>query len=80
SENIYVTGDNLDGLTHLLKSYAGKVKCIYIDSPYNTGSDGFVYNYNFNFTVEELTEKLSIGQAQTQRILHLRKRCSASHC
>lgn len=79
SENIYITGDNLDGLKHLLKSYAGKVKCIYIDPPYNTGSDGFVYNDNFNFTIEELTEKLSIGEEQAQRILDLTKRGSASH-
>lgn len=79
SENIYITGDNLDGLKHLLQSYAGKVKCIYIDPPYNTGSDGFVYNDNFNFTVEELTEKLSIGEEQAQRILDLTKRGSASH-
>ncbi|MGH2015351.1 site-specific DNA-methyltransferase [Aerococcus urinaeequi] len=79
SENIYITGDNLDGLKHLLKSYAGKVKCIYIDPPYNTGSDGFVYNDNFNFTPEELTEKLSIGEEQAQRILDLTKRGSASH-
>jgi adenine specific DNA methylase Mod len=79
SENIYITGDNLDGLKHLLKSYSGKVKCIYIDPPYNTGSDGFVYNDNFNFTIEELTEKLSIGEEQAQRILDLTKRGSASH-
>ena len=79
SENIYITGDNLDGLKHLLKSYAGKVKCIYIDPPYNTGSDGFVYNDNFNFTVEELTEKLSIGEEEAKRILDLTKRGSASH-
>ena len=79
SENIYITGDNLDGLKHLLKSYSGKVKCIYIDPPYNTGTDGFVYNDNFNFTVEELTEKLSIGEEQAQRILDLTKRGSASH-
>lgn len=79
SENIYITGDNLDGLKHLLKSYAGKVKCIYIDPPYNTGSDGFIYNDNFNFTIEELTEKLSIGEEQAQRILDLTKRGSASH-
>ncbi len=31
SENLYITGDNLDGLKHLLKSYAGKIKCIYIE-------------------------------------------------
>lgn len=79
SENIYISGDNLDGLKHLLKSYAGSVKCIYIDPPYNTGSDGFVYNDNFNFTAEELAEKLSINDEQAQRILDLTKRGSASH-
>ena len=79
SENIYISGDNLDGLKHLLKSYSGKVKCIYIDPPYNTGTDGFVYNDSFNFTVDELSEKLSISEEQAQRILDLTKRGSASH-
>ncbi len=69
SENIYISGDNLDGLKHLLKSYAGKVKCIYIDPPYNTGTDGFVYNDKFAFTVEELASKLSIDEEQAARIL-----------
>ncbi len=79
SENVYISGDNLDGLKHLLKSYAGQVKCIYIDPPYNTGSDGFVYNDKFNFTVEDLCEKLSIDEEQAQRILDLTNRGSASH-
>ena len=79
SENIYISGDNLDGLKHLLKSYSRQVKCIYIDPPYNTGTDGFVYNDQFNFTVEELSEKLSIREEQAQRILDLTKRGSASH-
>ncbi|HHV42888.1 MAG TPA: site-specific DNA-methyltransferase [Clostridiaceae bacterium] len=79
SENLYITGDNLDGLKHLLKSYAGAVKCIYIDPPYNTGSDGFVYNDRFEFTVDDLMEKLSISETQAQRILDLTKRGSASH-
>lgn len=79
SENIYISGDNLDALKHLLKSYVRKVKCIYIDPPYNTGSDGFVYNDSFNFTAEELSAKLSIDEEQTQRILDLTKRGSASH-
>lgn len=79
SENIYISGDNLDGLKHLLKSFSGKVKCIYIDPPYNTGTDGFVYNDNFNFSVEELSVKLSIEEEQAQRILDLTKRGSASH-
>ncbi len=79
SENVYISGDNLDGLKHLLKSYSNKVKMIYIDPPYNTGTDGFVYNDSFNFTVEELSEKLSISEEQAQRILDLTKRGSASH-
>lgn len=79
SENIYISGDNLDGLKHLLKSYAKKVKCIYIDPPYNTGSGEFIYNDNFNFSVEELMERLSIGEEQARRILDLTKRGSASH-
>lgn len=79
SENVYISGDNLDGLKHLLKSYAGKVKCIYIDPPYNTGSDGFVYNDKFNFTANNLVEKLSIDEEEAQRILDLTTRGSASH-
>jgi adenine-specific DNA-methyltransferase len=79
SENIYISGDNLDGLKHLLKSYSGKIKCIYIDPPYNTGTDGFVYNDNFDFTADSLSEKLSISEEQAERILDLTKRGSASH-
>ena len=79
SKNIYISGDNLDALKHLLKSYAGQVKCIYIDPPYNTGSDGFVYNDSFNFTAEELSTKLSISLDKAQRVLDLTRRGSASH-
>jgi adenine-specific DNA-methyltransferase len=79
SENIYISGDNLDGLKHLLKSYSKSVKCIYIDPPYNTGSDGFVYKDNFNFTAEELQDKLSIDETQAKRIIDLTKRNSSSH-
>lgn len=79
SENIYISGDNLDGLKHLLKSYSGKVKCIYIDPPYNTGTDGFVYNDKFDFTVSDLVTKLSIDEEQAEHILDLTKRGSASH-
>lgn len=79
SENIYISGDNLDGLKHLLKSYSNKIKCIYIDPPYNTGTDGFVYNDNFNFTQDELVERLSISEDEANKILDLTKRGSASH-
>lgn len=79
SQNIYISGDNIDGLKQLIKSYAHQVKCIYIDPPYNTGSDGFVYNDNFNFSAEELSAKLSVDEEQAKRILDLTKRGSASH-
>lgn len=79
SRNLYLSGDNLDGLKHLLKSYEGLIKCIYIDPPYNTGSDAFVYKDNFTFSVDELATKLSIDEEQAKRILDLTKRGSASH-
>ena len=79
SENIYISGDNLDALKHLAKSYAGLVKCIYIDPPYNTGSDGFVYNDKFEFSVDDLVQKLSVSEEEATRILDLTKRGSASH-
>lgn len=79
SKNVYISGDNLDALKHLLKSKQGQVKCIYIDPPYNTGSDGFVYNDSFVFKVEELANKLSISEDEAQRILDFTKRGSASH-
>ena len=79
SRNAYISGDNLDALKHLVKSYAGKVKCIYIDPPYNRGSDDFVYNDRFNFTAEELEEKLSISEEQAQRIFAMTTRGAASH-
>ncbi len=79
SENIYISGDNLDALKHLLKSYAGKVKCIYIDPPYNTGEDDFVYNDKFRFTPEELEKKLSIDEDEAKRILDLISRGSSTH-
>lgn len=48
SGNLIVQGDNLHALKALLPRYAGKVKCIYIDPPYNTGNESWVYNDNVN--------------------------------
>ena len=79
SENIYISGDNLDALHHLVKSYAGQVKCIYIDPPYNTGTDGFVYNDKFKFTAEELIQKLSISPDEAEKIIAMTSGHRASH-
>lgn len=48
SDNMIIRGDNLEALKALLPRYEGKVKCIYIDPPYNTGNEGWVYNDNVN--------------------------------
>jgi adenine-specific DNA-methyltransferase len=47
-DNLIIHGDNLVALKALLPTYAGKVKCIYIDPPYNTGNESWVYNDNVN--------------------------------
>ncbi len=56
TENLYIEGDNLEVLKLLRENYLGKVKMIYIDPPYNTGSD-FVYEDNFSETVGEFMDK-----------------------
>ena len=48
AENMIIHGDNLAALKALLPQYEGRVKCIYIDPPYNTGNEGWVYNDNVN--------------------------------
>ncbi len=48
SDNRIIHGDNLEALKSLLPEFEGRVKCIYIDPPYNTGNEGWVYNDNVN--------------------------------
>ena len=48
SGNLIINGDNLEALKSLLPKYEGKVNCIYIDPPYNTGNESWVYNDNVN--------------------------------
>ena len=56
TKNIYIEGDNLEALKILQESYLDKIKCIYIDPPYNTGND-FVYNDDFSHSEKEELEK-----------------------
>lgn len=79
SENIYISGDNLDALHHLVKSYAGQVKCIYIDPPYNTGEDGFTYKDKFKFTAEDLENKLSVSADEAEKIIAMTSGHRSSH-
>ena len=47
-DNLVVHGDNLAALKSLLPTYPGKVKCVYIDPPYNTGNEGWAYSDSVN--------------------------------
>ncbi len=78
SENVYIVGDNLDALQHLKYSYAEKIKCIYIDPPYNTGKEDFVYNDKFGYTAKELVEKLDIPEDEAERIIGMNGKCTHS--
>lgn len=53
TENLYIEGDNLEVLKLLQETYLGKIKIIYIDPPYNTGTDSFVYDDNFAQSTDE---------------------------
>ena len=58
TENLYIEGDNLEVLKILQESYLGKVKMIYIDPPYNTGKDSFIYPDNFMIENNEYNERI----------------------
>lgn len=60
TENLYIEGDNLEVLKLLQESYLGKVKMIYIDPPYNTGKDSFVYSDNFTIDSNEYEEQIGL--------------------
>ncbi len=67
TENLYIEGDNLDVLKLLQETYLGKIKMIYIDPPYNTGKDSFVYNDDFSTKIDEFS--LSSGQRDEEGML-----------
>jgi len=79
SENLLIKGDNLEVLKHLANAYYEKVKMIYIDPPYNTGSDGFVYEDDRKFTVRELENLIGIDEERAKRILDFTQSKSNSH-
>lgn len=58
TENIFIEGENMEVLKVLQKSYFGKVKMIYIDPPYNTGNDSFIYPDKFSETKEEYQKRV----------------------
>ena len=73
TENIYIEGDNLDALKLLQETYLGKVKMIYIDPPYNTGGDAFVYDDDFAVSGKEFEENSGAVDADGNRLFDLRE-------
>lgn len=70
SENIFITGDNLEVLKILQGSYLGKIDMIYIDPPYNTGRD-FVYSDKFHKTDQELKEEMDLLDEEGRQVVGL---------
>ncbi len=79
SENLLIKGDNLEVLKHLANAYYEQVKMIYIDPPYNTGSDGFTYQDDRKFTVKELQQLIGVDAEKAKRILDFTQSKSNSH-
>lgn len=79
SQNLLIKGDNLEVLKHLTNAYYEKIKMIYIDPPYNTGGDGFVYQDDRKFTVDELKQLAGVNEDKAKRILDFTQSKSNSH-
>ena len=79
SQNLLIKGDNLEVLKHLSNAYSESIKMIYIDPPYNTGSDGFVYNDDRKFTSEELSRLAGVDIEEARRILAFTQSKANSH-
>ena len=79
AENLLIKGDNLEVLKHLSNAYYEKIKMIYIDPPYNTGSDGFVYQDDRKFSVSEFRQLAGVDEDKAKRILSFVDSKSNSH-
>lgn len=79
SQNLLIKGDNLEVLKHLRNAYSEKIKMIYIDPPYNTGSDGFIYQDDRKFSKEELMHLAKVSEDEAKRILDFTAKGSNSH-
>nr|WP_241864610.1 DNA methyltransferase [Staphylococcus massiliensis] len=67
NENLIFSGDNLEVLRHLQNNYQNRIEYIYIDPPYNTGSDGFTYPDKFEYSDEKLIEIFNLSNEELIR-------------
>lgn len=68
TQNIYIEGDNLEALKILQNSYLNKIKCIYIDPPYNTGKD-FIYKDNYKKALKEMEKEEGLIDSENNRLI-----------
>ena len=78
SRNLFFTGDNLEVLRHLQAGYENSIDVIYIDPPYNTGSDGFVYPDSFSHSDEKLKAMFGLDEEGLSRLKSIQGRATHS--
>ena len=78
SKNLFFTGDNLEVLRHLQQNYANSVDFIYIDPPYNTGSDGFVYPDTFEYSDDQLKDMFALNDDELKRLKSIQGKATHS--
>lgn len=78
NENLVFSGDNLEVLRHLQNNYQNKIEFIYIDPPYNTGTDGFTYPDKFDYSDEKLMEIFNLSSEELDRFKSIRGKSNHS--
>ena len=78
SKNLFFTGDNLEVLRHLQNNYQNKIDIIYIDPPYNTGSDGFAYFDSFEYSDDKLKKMFALNDDEIKRLKSIQNKSSHS--
>lgn len=78
SRNVFLTGDNIEVLRHLQNNYSGCIDLIYIDPPYNTGSDGFIYPDKFEYGDETLKNLFGLNDEDLRKLKSIQGKATHS--
>lgn len=78
SSNLFFTGDNLEVLRHLQANYQNSIDFIYIDPPYNTGSDGFVYPDDFEYSDQKMKDMFGLDDDALKRLKSIQGKATHS--
>lgn len=78
SDNLFLTGDNLEVLRHLQNSYLNTIDMIYIDPPYNTGSDEFAYPDKFEYSDQAMLDMFGLNETELERLKSIQGKATHS--